>query len=129
MSYRKIEAALETHLQAFGYANVVFAASRFKPEKGKGYLVCSFLPGRVRRILLGISELKERRGALLLNIHETSPAAAMHLLDDLMIHFDSGQTLIFEGQKVDLELAEVSADRGNLLHSDIALRIGWRSYF
>ncbi len=129
MSYRKIEAALETHLQAFGYGNVVYAASRYKPEKGAAYLVCSFLPGRVRRILLGDNEPKERKGALLLNIHEISPAAAMRLLSDLMAHFDSGQTLEFEGQKVDLELAEASPNRGNLLHSDIALRIGWRSYF
>ena len=113
----------------FGFANLVFAGARFKPEKGIPYLVCSFLPGTVRRVLLGIEEPQERKGSLLLNIHETSSAAAMQMLSDLMSHFESGQTLSFEGQTVDLDLAEASKDRGNLLHTDIALRIGWRSYF
>jgi len=129
MSYRKIQAALTAHLQAFGAANLVFASSAHHPRHGSPYLVASFLPGKVKTVLLGPDAPKERRGFLQLNIHEVSNAAAMDQLDRLIIHFAHGLTLTFEGQTVQLATSEAGADRGTLTSTNIPLIIGWRSYF
>lgn len=129
MSYRKIEAALESHLQSLGLDNLVFSASRYKPKNGERYLVCNFLPGKVRRVLLGAETPHERRGFFQLNIHEISHNGAMTRLDQLIAHFQSGLVLSFEGISVFVGTSEAGADRGSLNHSNIPLRIRWRSYF
>ena len=129
MSYRKIEAALESHLQSLGLDNLVFAASRYKPKSGERYLVCNFLPGKVRRVLLGAETPQERRGFFQLNIHEIRHNGAMTRLDQRSAHFQSGLVLGFEGISVFVGTSEAGPDRGTLNHSNIPLSIRWRSYF
>ncbi|WP_025898609.1 phage tail terminator-like protein [Sneathiella glossodoripedis] len=129
MSYRKIQAALEAHLAGLGGIRVIFPQSRHKARKGEAFVVCSFLPGKTRRVLLGPAEPQERQGNFLLHIHERSHAAAMSLLDRLAVHFTSGTELSFEGQSVFLKGHEAGADRGDLNHTNIPLKITWRSYF
>lgn len=129
MSYRKVEAALESHVSLLGFGNLVFAGDAHQPSKNEAFVVCSFLPGRSRRVLLGATEPQERTGAFLFNIHEQSHSAAIRVLDQITDHFISGTQLTFEGVRVFLSEQNAEADRGNLKHTNIPLRINWRSYF
>ncbi len=129
MSYRQVEAALESHLSLLELGNLIFAGDEYHPNKNEAFVVCSFLPGRSRRVLLGAAEPQERSGAFLINIHERSHGAAIRLLDQIADHFISGTKLTFEGVAVYLSEHNAGADRGNLKHTNIPLKINWRSYF
>lgn len=129
MSYRKIQGALDTHLQTFSSADVVFSSHPFAPKTGQDFVVAQFIPGRARTVLLGPVMPAEYRGLYQIDIRGLDVVAALDQVDQLRGHFIKGLVLSFEGLDVILEQSEAGPNRGNLKHTNIPLTIHWRSYF
>ncbi|OUR76606.1 hypothetical protein A9Q83_13620 [Alphaproteobacteria bacterium 46_93_T64] len=129
MSYLKIKAALETHLQVFGADNIVFGSVKHTLKNGQSYLAPTFIPGKVKTVLLGPKMPKERTGFFQINVHEISDHAGITKVDALCAHFEQGQLLNFDGLDVHLGKTELKTDKSNLNHTNIPMTIAWRSYF
>lgn len=129
MSYRKIQGALDTHLQALSSDDVVFPSHPFAPKTGQEFVVAQLIPGRANTVLLGPDMPAEYRGLYQIDIRGLDVVAALDQVDQLRNHFAKGQILTFEGMDIILEQSEAGPNRGNLKHTNIPLTIHWRSYF
>lgn len=129
MSYRKVQAALDAHLQAFPGPILVFPSTFHKPRHGEAFLSAEFIPGRANTVLLGPDTEKEHRGRYKISVRAVDTPAALRQIDDLRAHFASGTTLFFEGIQVVIEKSESDPDKGGLKFTNFPLSIVWRSYF
>lgn len=129
MSYRKIQAALDTHLLAFTSTDVVFPSTTYQPRHDREFLVAHFLPGQVQTVLLGPGMPQEYRGIYQIDVRGLDVTASIDRIDALRSHFARGMTLTFEAQTLTVDKSEVGPNRGNLKHTNMPLSIFWRSYF
>ncbi|MCG8492843.1 MAG: phage tail terminator-like protein [Sneathiellales bacterium] len=129
MSYQKIQAALDTHLQAYSGADLIFPSTLYMPRHGREFVAAEFIPGTVKTVFLGAESEKEHRGLYKLWVRSPSFQSALRLVDQLRAHFLPGQSLIFDGLKVFTETSEVEKGKGSLKFTNFPLVIQWRSYF
>jgi Bacteriophage related domain of unknown function len=129
MSYRKIQAALETQLNGYTGSIVIAQSDMHKPKPGQSFSLVRFLPGKSKNILIGSNVPQVHMGVYQIDIHDESEVAALTSIDKFRALFPAGKTLTFEGLDVSITKSNLSQDRRRLSHIRYSLDILWRSYF
>ncbi|MAL80221.1 MAG: hypothetical protein CMN55_14130 [Sneathiella sp.] len=129
MSYRKIQAALDSWLAASAESVIAFPGQPFRPAHNAAYVAVEFRPGPVAAIFLGDGAAELHSGSYRLTLHDPDLINAESRLDALRGHFNRGRILTFEGVEVHLDGASMVADDGDLKRAALPLIIAWRSYF
>jgi hypothetical protein len=129
MSYRKVQAALDTRLLAYQSSHVAFPGVSYRPAKGIGYLRVAFLPVPVTLIALGVASPQQHGGVYEITVTETSSAGLLTKVDELRNHFNRGLTLSFEEQEVHIDGTTVGEPAERLADLSRPLSVSWRSYF
>jgi hypothetical protein len=129
MSYRKIQAALDSHLLLYQGSNVAFPGTVYAPAHGIPFLQVNFTPAPAKGIALGAGAPELHSGQYRITVHDPDMANALSRADSLRTHFAKGSTLSFEGLDVHLDGAALGPDEGKLKHVSLPLAITWRSYF
>ncbi len=129
MSYANIQAALDTHLQAYSGPVTVFPSTRHRPKHGEAFLAAEFIPGRVRTVFLGADMQKEHQGQYRIYVRCPDVQAALAVIDGLRRHFPAGVNLTFDGLSVRIDKAEAAPNKGGLKFTNFPLSVFWRSYF
>ena len=129
MSYRKIQAALDTRLQLYQSDDVAFPSSSYTPAHGIAYLQVAFIPAPAMGIALGAGAPEQHTGQYRITVRDTDDPVALSKIDALRVHFAKGSILSFDGVDVHLGSAAVGSNEGKLKRVSIPLAINWRSYF
>lgn|SRR5690606_26247551 len=129
MSYRKIQAALDSHLLASAESRIAFPGRPFHVGHDTAYVAVAFEPAPVRAVFLGPDGPELHSGIYRLTLYDPEMIAAETRLDALRSHFNRGRLLTFEGLDVHLDGASAAAAEADPRRVILPLLISWRSYF
>ena len=129
MSYSKIQAALDTHLQTYPGPVKVFPSTGHRLRHSEAFLASELIPGQVRTVFLGVDTQKEHRGQYRIYVRCPDIQSALSQIDGLRGHFPAGMELAFEDVSLRIDKAESIPNKGGLKFTNVPLSIYWRSYF